>query len=107
MNTKQIILSEEVVAKAEARAHALGLTLAEYMQGLVNQDVKTKAYDPWREAVPHEVAERWKREIAEFDEQEKIKPRPSARTAAELIKLLDEEAAQLPDNDPDDEHEGN
>jgi hypothetical protein len=99
MNTKQVNLAEEVVVKAEARARALGLTLAEYVQALVNQDVKTKEYDPWREPIPKEVDERWEKEIAEFDEQEKIKPRPSARTAEELIKLLDEEAAQLPDNE--------
>jgi hypothetical protein len=99
MNTKQVNLAEEVVVKAEARARALGLTLAEYVQALVNQDVKTKEYDPWLEPIPKEVDERWEKEIAEFDEQEKIKPRPSARTAEELIKLLDEEAAQLPDNE--------
>jgi hypothetical protein len=99
MNTKQVNLAEEVVVKAEARARALGLTLAEYVQALVNQDVKTKEYDPWLEPIPKEVDERWEKEIAEFDEQEKIKPRPNARTAEELIKLLDEEAAQLPDNE--------
>jgi hypothetical protein len=99
MNTKQVILSEEVVVKAEARARALGLTLAEYVQALVNQDAKTKEYDPWLEPVPKEVDERWEKEIAEFDEQEKIKPRPGARTAEELIKRLDEEAAQLPDDE--------
>jgi antitoxin component of RelBE/YafQ-DinJ toxin-antitoxin module len=99
MNTKQVNLSEEVIVKAEARARALGLTLTEYVQALVNQDANTKEYDPWREPIPKEVDERWEKEIAEFDEQEKIKPRPSARTAEELIKLLDEEAAQLPDDE--------
>jgi hypothetical protein len=96
---KQVLLPEEVIAKVEARARALGLTLAEYVQTLVNQDTETNEYDPWREPVPKEVDERWEREIAEFDEQEKIKPRPGARTAEELIKLLDEEAAQLPDDE--------
>jgi hypothetical protein len=99
MNTKQVTLSEEVVVKAEARARALGLTLAEYVQALVNQDAKTKAYDPWLEPIPKEVDERWEKEIAEFDEQEKNNPRPGAQTAEELIKLLDEEAAQLPDDE--------
>jgi hypothetical protein len=102
MNTKQVNLSEEVVVKAEARARALGLTLTEYVQALVNQDAKTKEYDPWLEPIPKEVDERWEREIAEFDEQEKLKPRPRAKTVAEFRKLLEEEAAQLPDDDEGD-----
>jgi hypothetical protein len=91
---KQVRLPEEVLVKAKARARALGLTLTEYVQTLVNKDVSEP--DPWLEPVPKEVNERWERDIAEFDEQEKLNPRPGARTAAELIKLLDEEAAQLP-----------
>ena len=100
MNTKkQLILSEEVLVRAEARAHALGLTLAEYVEALVDQDVATKAYNPWLEPIPPEVNEMWERDIAEFDEQEKTNPRSGAKTAAELIKPLDEEAAHLPDDE--------
>jgi hypothetical protein len=100
MNTeKQVRLPEEVLVKAKARARALGLTLTEYVQTLVNKDVRTLDSDPWLEPVPKEVNERWERDIAEFDEQEKLNPRPGARTADELIKLLNEEAAQLPDDE--------
>jgi hypothetical protein len=99
MDSKQVILSEEVVVKAEARARALGLTLTEYVQALVNQDARTKEYDPWREPVPQEVAEEWSRDIAETEAYESLHPRPAAKTAEELIKLLDEEAAKLPDDD--------
>jgi hypothetical protein len=99
MNTKPVDLSEEVVIKAEARARALGLTLAEYVQALVNQDAKTKAYDPWLEPIPKEVDERWEKELAEMEEQEKTNPRPRAKTVAEFRKLLEEEAAQLPDDE--------
>ena len=99
MNTKQVMLAEEVIVKAEERARALGLTLTEYVQALVNQDTKTKEYDPWLEPIPKEVDERWEREIADFDEQEKTNPRPRAKSVAEFRKLLEEEAAQLPDNE--------
>jgi hypothetical protein len=100
MNTeKQVRLPEEVLVKAKARARALGLTLTEYVQTLVNKDVRTLDSDPWLEPVPKEVNERWERDIAEFDEQEKLNPRPGVRTADELIKLLNEEAAQLPDDE--------
>jgi hypothetical protein len=46
-----------VIIKAEARA--LGLTLTDYVQALVNQDAKTKEYDPWLEPIPKEVDERF------------------------------------------------
>ena len=100
MNTKkQVSLSEEVLLKAEARARVLGLTLAEYVQALVDKDVRTKEHDPWLEPIPKEVDERWEKDLAETEEQEKLNPRPGARTADELIKLLDEEAARLPDDE--------
>jgi hypothetical protein len=94
---KQVLLPEEVLVKAEARARALGLTLAEYVQGLVDQDVATKEDDPWLEPVPKEVDEAWEKDIAETETQEKRHPRPGARTADELIKRLDAEAARLSD----------
>jgi hypothetical protein len=99
MNTKQVTLSEDIVVKAEARARALGLTLTEYVQFLVNKDIKTKEHDPWHEPVPQDVAERWSRELAEFEKEEKTTPRPRAKTVAEFRKRLEEEIAQLPDDD--------
>jgi hypothetical protein len=102
MNAKKhVILSEEVVVKAEARARALGLTLSEYMQALVDKDVRTKEHDPWRQPVPTEVAERWSRELAEFEQEHTTNPRPAATSGEALIKLLDEEAATLPDDEGD------
>jgi hypothetical protein len=59
----------------------------------------TTELDPWLEPVPKEVDAKWEKDLAETEEQEKINPRPAAKTAAELIKLLDEEAAQLPDDE--------
>ena len=97
----QIDLPSDVIVKAQGRARALGMTLSEYMQSLVDKDVLAKEHDPWREPVPKEVAERWSRELAEFEEQEKTNPRPAAKTGEELIRLLDEEAATLPDDERD------
>jgi hypothetical protein len=53
----------------------------------------------WLEPVPKEVDERWEKDIAETEELERLHPRPRARTADELFRLLDEEAARLPDNE--------
>ena len=94
----QIDLPTDVLVKERARPRSLGMTLSEYMKSLVDKDVAAKE-DPWRQPVPPEVNARWEKEIAEFDEQEKIKPRPSAKTAYELIKRLDEEAALLSDDE--------
>lgn len=91
----QIDLPDHVLTKARMRASAQGLTISEYMQSLVDKDVSS----PWREPVPLEVNARWDKEIAEFDEQEKRNPRPSAKTADELINLLDEETALISDNE--------
>ena len=95
----QVNLPPDVLIKARDRARSLGLTISEYMQSLVDKDVAVKEHDPWREPVPSEVNERWEKEIAEFYEQEQVRSRPSAKTAAECIILLDEEASFTPDNE--------
>lgn len=98
---KRITLSENIVVKARVRAHTLGISLTEYVQALVDQDVRTNKNDPWLEPVPKEVDERWEKDLAETEEQEKLKPRAGAKMANELIRLLDEEAACLPDDEGD------
>ena len=95
----QIDLPSDVLIKARGRARSLGMTLSEYMQSLVDKDVKTKEHDPWREPVPPEVNAQWDKEIAEFDRQEKTNPRPRAKTVAEFRQMLEAEIAQLPDDD--------
>jgi len=96
---KQLKLPEEIWVKARERARSLGLTLTEYVQVLVNKDVNTKEYDPWLEPIPKEVDEQWEKDLAETEEQEKRYPRPAAKTADELIRLLDEEAVRLPNDE--------
>ena len=99
-NTEQpIALPKEVLVKAQERAGALGLTLAEYVQSLVDQDVATSQHDPWRDPVPPAVAERWSRELAEFEAEDKTNPRPRAKTVGEFRKQLEAEVAQLSDDD--------
>ena len=96
---KQVRLPEEVLVKAEARAHALGLTLAEYVQSLVDKDAAGQEHDPWLEPIPKDVDAEWEKDIAAFNEQEKTNPRPRARTANELRTLLKQEAELLPDDE--------
>jgi hypothetical protein len=92
----QVTLSPDMLIKAQQRARALGMTLSEYMQSLVDKDMQSKEHDPWLEPIPRELNEKWQKDIAEFDEQDKINPRPGAKTADELINQLDQETTQLP-----------
>jgi hypothetical protein len=100
MQTKQqVILPQEVVVKAEARARALGLTLAEYVKALVDEDVATKERDPWLEPVLNEVDDEWEQDIATFDEQEKTTPHSTAKTVNEFRRLLTQEVESLPEDE--------
>ena len=95
--TITVKLSSEIVAVAIKRAKAMGMDVSEYVAHIVNDELT----DPWRMPTPAEVDARWEREIAEFDAQEKTKPRPVAKTVSEFRKLLEQETAQIPD---DEEH---
>jgi translation initiation factor RLI1 len=102
MNAKtQVQLPVELLFKAEQRATSLGLTLSEYVQNLVDKDVAAESHNPWLEPVPKEVDEEWERDIAEFDEQEKIKPHPGATTVSKLKELLRQEAERLSNDEGD------
>jgi hypothetical protein len=92
---KQIDLPKELLVRARARARSLGLTLDEYVQSLVREDIEQEQQDSWRQPISDEVMDRWEQDVKEFDEQEKKHPQKAARSAEELVKLLDEEAAQL------------
>ena len=84
-----IDLPADVLVKARGRARALGMTLSEYMQSLVDQDVAAKAHDPWREPIPPEVAQRWSKELTEFEQEDNQGLQPSFNTVEELIDDLD------------------
>src|SRR5687767_7426598 len=94
---QHVQLPEKVIVKAQAQAQALGLSLADYVQLLIDRDIRTKEDDPWLQPIPKEVDEKWEEDIAAFDEQEKTKPRPSAKTVSEFRTLLEQEAKLLPD----------
>lgn len=97
--SETIEFSRATLAAAHKRAESLGMSFSEYVQSLVANDAQIGEKDPWREPVPAHVSERWDRDVAEFEAQEKTNPQPGARTADELIQQLDEEAARLPDNE--------
>jgi hypothetical protein len=101
MNTEQQVdLPKEGLDKAQKRAAALGLTLAEYVQTLVQDDVHSLA-DPWRQPLPWEVEKQYLLDEIEFYEQEKKQPQKEAHSADELVKLLDEEIQQLDRDETD------
>ena len=97
--TESVEIARDTLVVAYKRAESLGLSLTEYVQSLIDKDAQTEKKDPWREPIPRHVSERWEREIAEFDEQEKINPRPVAKSVAEFRELLEKEVAQLPDDE--------
>jgi hypothetical protein len=96
----QIHLPKEVLDKAEKRATSLGLTLAEYVQTLVQDDVHSLA-DPWRQPLPWEVEKQYLLDEIEFYEHEKKHPQQEAHSAKELVRLLDEEIQQLDSDETD------
>jgi len=88
----QINLPPDVLIKARGRAHALGMTLSEYVKALVDKDIKTKEHDPWREPVPPEVDAIWEKDLAETEEEERRtgQPRKTYYSAEEYIKDIQE-----------------
>ena len=84
---KQISLPDELVAKAQQRARALGMDLAEYVQTLVDDDVR-QLDDPWRQPLPWEVEKQYLLDEIEFYEEEKQHPQKAAHSAEELVSLL-------------------
>ncbi len=101
MNTEQQVnLPKEVLIKAQERARSLGLTLAEYVQTLVQDDVHSLS-DPWRQPLPWKVEKQYLLDEIEFYEQEKKHPQRQAHSAEELVQLLDEEIQQLDRDETD------
>ena len=91
---QQIALPREIFAKAQERASILGLTLAEYVQTLVQEDVDSLS-DPWRQPLPWEVEKQYPLDEIEFYEQEKMNPQRAAHSADELVNLLEEKIEQF------------
>ena len=101
MNTeKQVSLPEEVVVKAQKRARSLGLSLTEYVQSLVVDDVRSQE-DPWRQPLPWEVEKQYLLDEIEFYEEERKHPQKAAHSAEELMQLLDEEIQQADRHEAD------
>ena len=88
-DTTQIDLPSDLLIKAQGRARALGMTLSEYMQSLVDKDVVTKEHDPWLEPIPKEVNKAWEKDLAEFEKEDKKGLQPTFNTVEELIDDLD------------------
>jgi hypothetical protein len=97
---KQVTLPEELSIKAEERARSLGMNLSEYVQSLVADDVESLA-DPWHQPLPWEVEKRYLLDEIEFYEEEKKNPQRAARSAQELMDLLDEEIQEIDLNEAD------
>ena len=101
MNTeKQVSLPEEVIVQARERARSLGLSLTEYVQSLVVDDVRSRD-DPWRQPLPWEVEKQYLLDEIEFYEEERKHPQQAAHSADELMKLLDEESQQIDPHEAD------
>lgn len=92
--TSPISISTEVLQRAQRNARMLGLSVSEYLSRLVVRDspatrgvTASSAPDAWG-PVPKEVSERWDREIAEFEEEDKKNPYPRFTTAQETVDYM-------------------
>ena len=90
----QVTLPDDLLTKAEERAQVLGLSVTEYVQALVLDDVSHRR-DPWREPLPWAVEKQYLLDEIEFYDTEKNAPQVGANSAEELLKLLDEEIQQV------------
>ena len=82
-------------AQAKAQAEALGLTVSEYVSLLVDEDnnptKRLKKVLTFLAPLTSKAEARYNREIKEFEKQHKKHPRKGAKTAQELVRLLEHE----------------
>ena len=90
----QVTLPDELLTKAEERARNLGMSVTEYVQALVLDDVSHRD-DPWRQSLPWAVEKQYLLDEIEFYDAEKNAPQEGATSAEELLKLLDKEIQQV------------
>lgn len=76
----------DILTRAKEKAEKLGISIGEYINKLIASDVKTYK-DPWG-PVPKRVAKRWKKEIEEFEKEDKKNPRPRFSSGKELVEYL-------------------
>jgi hypothetical protein len=88
--------SLEIQQTAEQNARRLGLSLREYVSRLVLRDTPPKAKhsrgsagdkDPWG-PVPKEVSQRWDREEAEFEQEDRKHPQPRFTSGRDFVAYL-------------------
>lgn len=88
MNTHTVtITSPDIWKRAQVNAAKAGLSIDEYISRIVQQYVAREDKDPWG-PVPKAVSQRWNREIAAFEAEDKQHPYPRFTTAQETIDYM-------------------
>ncbi len=92
--TSPISIRNEILQRAERNARSLGLSVSEYLSRLVVRDTPAKPVsgpvgeqDPWG-PVPKAVSERWKKEIAAFEAEDRKNPRPRFTSGADYVAYI-------------------
>src|SRR3954467_7649445 len=89
-----VTLQDELLAKAEEHARSLGISVTEYVQSLVTDEIEHLG-DPWSQPLPWEAEKQYLLEEIRFYEAEEVSPQKAAHSAEELVRLLDEEIQQI------------
>lgn len=92
--TSPISVRTEILQRAERNARILGLSVSEYLSRLVVQDApgtrvapSSSVQDPWG-PVPKEVSQRWDREEAEFEAEDRKNPQPRFTSGRDFVEYL-------------------
>ena len=88
MNMRTVTLtSPEIWNLAQAKAAQLRMSVDEYVSRIVKSHIASKEEDPWG-PVPKEVSQRWDREEAEFEAEERKHPHPVFTSGADYVEYI-------------------
>jgi hypothetical protein len=86
---RQLSFSKTLADIADQRAKELGLSTPEYIRFLIAQD--SRSVPPRREKISEEAEKELFADLIEFMKEEQKNPTRGARSAEELMKMLDQE----------------
>jgi hypothetical protein len=81
-------LSSALMCRIQAQAQEAGVTPAKYIETLVVFDNRLPSDDPWAQPLPWTVEKQYLQDMIAFYEEDQQRPKPAARTAQELVALL-------------------
>lgn len=88
MNTHTVtITSPQIWKRVQAEATKVRMSVDEYVSRIVKTYITRHDPDPWG-PVPKKVSQRWDRELAAFDKEDKKNPRPVFTSGADFVAYM-------------------